>query len=119
MITNPLIQQYHRTLSLYHKFKRRLERRLKNHSLQELSVNNRNRLLRTIERLKRRLATLQLQLKYSTAGVAVCLTMGLGENISAQAPTPVGSEFQVNTYTTSSQGRPSTAMDSDGDFVIT
>jgi len=33
--------------------------------------------------------------------------------------TPVGSEFQVNTYTTSSQMYPSAAMDSDGDFVIT
>jgi len=32
---------------------------------------------------------------------------------------PVGSEFQVNTYTTNSQSFPSVAMDSDGDFVIT
>ncbi|MBX9852717.1 MAG: cadherin domain-containing protein [Cytophagaceae bacterium] len=29
-----------------------------------------------------------------------------------------GSEFRVNTYTTSSQNNPSIAMDSDGDFVI-
>ncbi|MBW2992621.1 thrombospondin type 3 repeat-containing protein, partial [Candidatus Woesearchaeota archaeon] len=29
-----------------------------------------------------------------------------------------GSEFQVNTYTTSSQDQPSVAMDADGDFVI-
>jgi uncharacterized repeat protein (TIGR01451 family) len=32
--------------------------------------------------------------------------------------TPDGSEFQVNTYTASAQGRPSVAMDADGDFVI-
>ena len=31
----------------------------------------------------------------------------------------VGSEFQVNTYTTSHQSDPAVAMDSDGDFVIT
>ena len=31
----------------------------------------------------------------------------------------VGSEFQVNTYTTASQGNPSVAMDNDGDFVVT
>ena len=31
---------------------------------------------------------------------------------------PVGSEFQVNTYTTSFQRRPSVAMDADGDFVV-
>jgi hypothetical protein len=30
-----------------------------------------------------------------------------------------GSEFKVNTYTTSYQNRPSVAMDSDGDFVVT
>jgi acetyltransferase-like isoleucine patch superfamily enzyme len=32
---------------------------------------------------------------------------------------PMGSEFQVNTYTPSSQSGPSVAMDKDGDFVIT
>ena len=31
---------------------------------------------------------------------------------------PVGTEFQVNTYTTSSQGSPSVAMDPSGNFVI-
>ncbi len=31
----------------------------------------------------------------------------------------VGSEFQVNTYTTSSQFRPSVAMDNSGNFVVT
>jgi hypothetical protein len=30
-----------------------------------------------------------------------------------------GSEFQVNTYTTSNQSNPSVAIDSDGDFVVT
>jgi len=119
MKTNPLILRYRRTLSLYHKFKHRLERRLKNHSLQELSVTNRNRLLRTIERLKRRLASLQLQLKLGAAAAGLCLAIGTVEDCLAQAPTPVGSEFQVNTYTTSGQQSCRTAMDSDGDFVIT
>jgi hypothetical protein len=32
---------------------------------------------------------------------------------------PVGSEFQVNTYTTNKQAAPSVAMDSNGNFVIT
>jgi hypothetical protein len=32
---------------------------------------------------------------------------------------PQGTEFRVNTYTTSQQAEPSIAMDSDGDFVIT
>ena len=34
------------------------------------------------------------------------------------AGTPVGSEFQVNTYTTGDQHRPSVAMDASGNFVI-
>jgi len=33
-------------------------------------------------------------------------------------PTPVGTEFQVNTYATSYQSLPSIAMDNNGDFVI-
>jgi hypothetical protein len=32
---------------------------------------------------------------------------------------PVGSEFQVNTYTTGTQINPAVAMDSNGDFVVT
>ncbi len=32
--------------------------------------------------------------------------------------TALGGEFQINTYTTSSQGNPSVAVDSDGDFVV-
>ncbi len=32
--------------------------------------------------------------------------------------TAVGGEFQVNTYTTDDQARPSVAMDADGDFVV-
>jgi hypothetical protein len=36
----------------------------------------------------------------------------------AQGPIPAGPEFQVNTYTTSSQSGPSVAMDPDGAFVV-
>ncbi len=47
---------------------------------------------------------------------------GYGYGIYAQqyesSGAPVGSEFRVNTWTTSSQIRPSVDMDSDGDFVI-
>ena len=35
------------------------------------------------------------------------------------AGVPQGSEFQVNTYTTGSQGRPAVAIDSSDDFVVT
>ena len=36
----------------------------------------------------------------------------------AQARVPVGAQFQVNTYTTSSQAHPSVTADADGDFVV-
>ena len=37
---------------------------------------------------------------------------------AALAQPAVGSEFQVNSYTTNSQRRPSVAVDPDGDFVV-
>jgi hypothetical protein len=47
---------------------------------------------------------------------------GNGEGIYGQrynsSGTAQGSEFRVNTYTTSTQSNPSIAMDSDGDFVV-
>jgi hypothetical protein len=36
----------------------------------------------------------------------------------ASSGAPLGSEFRVNTYTTSNQGRPSVAADSSGNFVV-
>jgi hypothetical protein len=35
------------------------------------------------------------------------------------AAAPIGSEFQINTYTTSSQGAPALAVNADGSFVVT
>jgi hypothetical protein len=47
---------------------------------------------------------------------------GLGSGVYARrysaAGVPQGAEFRVNTYTTSHQDNPCTAMDADGDFVI-
>ena len=37
---------------------------------------------------------------------------------AALGATPVGSEFQVNTYTTDYQVYPSVSLDADGDFVV-
>jgi hypothetical protein len=43
---------------------------------------------------------------------------GVFARMYSAAGVPLGSEFEVNSYTTSSQGGPSVAMDSDGDFVV-
>jgi hypothetical protein len=47
---------------------------------------------------------------------------GFGTGVFGQRYTSAGiaqgSEFQVNTYTTSAQGKPKVAADADGDFVV-
>ena len=45
------------------------------------------------------------------------LLLGLPTMLAAQ-PTPVGDQFQVNTYTTSYQAEPEIAMNTNGDFVV-
>src|SRR5262245_10755479 len=42
----------------------------------------------------------------------------LDQPADAQAPVAVGSDFQVNTFTTSSQYLPEVGLDNDGDFVV-
>jgi RHS repeat-associated protein len=44
--------------------------------------------------------------------------MGIYAQRYAAGGTPLGSEFRVNTYTTSQQWKPAVAMDSSGDFVV-
>ena len=53
-------------------------------------------------------------------GVLVLVLQLLGaSSLAGQRPVgPVGPEFQVNSYTTSTQYRPSVAVDLDGDFVV-
>jgi len=42
----------------------------------------------------------------------------LGQPTGSQTVVPVGDEFQVNTYTTSSQTKPAVGVDADGDLVV-
>jgi len=119
MQPNTLLQQYRQTYCKYLKFQQRLERRIRNHTLGQLPLRQHNRLLRIIGRLKNRLLTLKPQLKWATAGAGLCLSIGMVEDIMAQAAgIPEGLEFQINTYTTGDQYEPCIAMDDDGDFVI-
>jgi len=46
------------------------------------------------------------------------MSLVITESIQAQAPVPVGEEFQVNTYTTSFQRNPAVVLAPQGDFVI-
>jgi uncharacterized repeat protein (TIGR01451 family) len=53
----------------------------------------------------------------TTKPEALLLCLLLAAPLSAQ-PTPVGSELQINTYTTGFQFAPRVAMDPDGDFIV-
>ena len=53
---------------------------------------------------------------HHTTLTLVCL-LALVAGAAAAQPTPAGDDFQVNTYTTDSQGSPDVAMAADGDFV--
>jgi hypothetical protein len=54
----------------------------------------------------------------AVARALVALGLDVPAASSALDATPTGSEFQVNTFTTSEQRRPSVAIDDDGDFVV-
>ena len=118
MVVSALHQVYRSTLAKYHKFKRRLDRHIDQNSLSGLSPKHKNRLLRVLDRLKRRLANLELQLKLGVSAAGACLVLGIPQAGLTQNPVPTGSEFQVNTYTMEAQADPSVAIDSDGDFVV-
>src|SRR5262245_58340651 len=51
-------------------------------------------------------------------GAAASLLCSAAHPARAQAPLPVGAQFQVNTFTTSYQRYPSVAVAADGDFVV-
>jgi hypothetical protein len=65
----------------------------------------------------KRLKRYERRLKHWGIAVASSTALFLSP-IAATAQTPAGTEFLVNTYTTSNQTTPSIGMDSDGDFVI-
>lgn len=52
----------------------------------------------------------------AAVGLAIALLLGPAARLGAQQP--VGSEFQVNTYTTGYQSDPSVAIDAAGNFVV-
>jgi hypothetical protein len=58
------------------------------------------------------------KLKHWGIAAATSAALLLPTDMWAQ-PVQVGSEFQVNTYTSDSHNQPAVAMDNDGDFVVT
>ncbi|MGB5341690.1 MAG: hypothetical protein WBP67_06320 [Thermoanaerobaculia bacterium] len=50
--------------------------------------------------------------------IVLVMSLGLAGSTQAQAPDPIGEEFQVNSYTTSWQVYPAVAVEPQGDFVV-
>lgn len=53
-----------------------------------------------------------------SAAIVVLSFFVFGAAAWSQGPVPLGDEFQVNTYTTSSQSSPAVDMDADGAFIV-
>lgn len=114
-----LIYHYHRVLALYKKLEQRLIRNFSTGRFKELSKQKQYKLLRRLEKLKLQLSRIENKLKYGSVALATTAGVCLTTTESISQTLPEDDEFRVNTYTTGMQMSAKTAMDSDGDFVIT
>ena len=98
---------YRRYMTLY----RRLEKAIAQGRFSQYATEKQATLLARLHRYEYHL---------SRWGVVVASTAPLFFTplVASAQPTPLGSEFRINTYTTRSQFFPSVATDSDGDFVV-
>jgi hypothetical protein len=102
-------------LLILNKYKTRISRLRKailDGSFMRYSADKKRQLFQSLARYERQLRQWGIAL---SAGTLLLLPP---DGLLAQTPLPVGSEFLVNTYTSSSQNYPSVAMGSDGDFVV-
>ena len=112
-----MINQFTRShqLLILDKYKTRISRlrkSIREGSFMRYSADKKRQLFQSLARYERQLRQWGIAL---SAGTLLLLP---SDGLLAQTPLPVGSEFRVNTYTTSGQRYPSVAMDSDGDFVV-
>ncbi|MBO9701797.1 MAG: T9SS type A sorting domain-containing protein [Sporocytophaga sp.] len=116
----PLLNHhYNRILALFYKLKLRLNKNFSTGRFKELSKQKQFKLLRRLEKLKLQLSRIENKLKYGSLAFATTVGIGLTATESSSQTLPAGDEFRVNTYTTNVQMYAKTAMDSDGDFVVT
>jgi hypothetical protein len=112
-----MINQFTRShqLLILDKYKTRISRlrkAIREGSFMRYSADKKRQLFQSLARYERQLRQWGIAL---SAGTLLLLP---SDGLFAQTPLPVGSEFRVNTYTTSAQRFTSVAMDSDGDFVV-
>lgn len=116
----PLLNyHYDRVLALFNKLQLRLNKKFSTGRFKELSKQKQFKLLRRLEKLKLQLSRIENKLKYGGLAFATTAGISLTSTESSSQTLPAGDEFRVNTYTTGVQMSAKTAMDKDGDFVIT
>ncbi|WP_018341894.1 T9SS type A sorting domain-containing protein [Cytophaga aurantiaca] len=128
-----LLLQLHLIKRKHAKFVSRLERALGDGSFHTMHLNQKNKLVQRVERVKLQLSRLESLIQYGSLAAVTALAL-VATDADAQTMTPQGAEFRVNTYTTSNQspiyvGAPidqmenpvskTSAMDANGNFVIT
>ena len=94
----------------YRRLQSRIQKAIKTGRFAQYAARKQQLLLRLLARYER-------QLKRFSYACALSTPLLLSP-ATAEAQTPLGSEFQINTYTTANQVNPSVAIDSDGDFVV-
>ncbi len=114
-----LIYHYNRVLALYRKLEQRLIKNFSTGRFKDLSKQKQFKLLRRLEKLKLQLTRIENKFKYGGLALATTAGVGLTSTETLSQTLPAGDEFRVNTYTTGAQMSAKTAMDSDGDFVVT
>lgn len=116
----PLLNyHYNRILALFNKLQLRLNKNFSTGRFKELSKQKQFKLLRRLEKLRLQLSRIENKIKYGSLAFATTAGIALTATESSSQTLPAGDEFRVNTYTTGVQMSARTAMDSDGDFVIT
>ncbi|WP_051312744.1 T9SS type A sorting domain-containing protein [Sporocytophaga myxococcoides] len=116
----PLLNyHYNRVLALFNKLQLRFNKNFSTGRFKELSKQKQFKLLRRLEKLKLQLSRIENKLKYGSLALAATAGISLTTTESSSQTLPAGTEFRVNTYTTGTQMYAKTAMDSDGDFVVT
>ncbi|WP_109830039.1 putative Ig domain-containing protein [Reichenbachiella versicolor] len=113
---------YQEIYQKYLKFKSRLDKAIQNGSFTNYTYKKRQMLLKRLDRLKRQLDQLNVNLKTAATGTlaAGMMMLNTSDATAQEKAEKVGSEFKINTNAGSNNRiNSSIAIDDDGDFVVT
>jgi hypothetical protein len=116
-----ILSTYQITLAKFQKFQSRLQRHIQNGSFQHLSSKRKNFLMRQVESLRARLASLQPKLAgiALVAGLSMSLSVANAQTVFLENPTktPFGDQTFIHDYTSWNVGSLAD-LDNDGDLDL-